>query len=138
MPSARPLRGRVREVLTRIARLPDGERNDAVVRLMILSGLRKAVLVVKEEVEKMSVRIDIENNEFLKSVFVLGEAKGEARGEARGEAKLLLRQLRRRFGALPESTEARILAASADQLDAWGEAVLSARTLEEFFGVATH
>ena len=86
------------------------ERDDAVVRLLVLSGLRRAEAVVKTEVEKMSVQIDIENNEYLKSIFVLGEA--------RGESKLLIRQLRRRFGDLPSWVEARVPTSSTNQLEA--------------------
>jgi Domain of unknown function (DUF4351) len=49
-----------------------------------------------------------------------------------GERKLLLRQLRRRFGAeVDGETERRVAAASAEQVEVWAERVLSTATLNE-------
>jgi hypothetical protein len=49
-----------------------------------------------------------------------------------GERKLLLRQLRRRFGAeVDGETERRVAAASAEQVEVWAERVLSAATLND-------
>ena len=42
-----------------------------------------------------------------------------------------MRQLTIRFGALAEDAKARIAAASADELDAIAERLLTAQTLEE-------
>ena len=61
------------------------------------------------------------------------EAKGKAEGELTGAAKLLLRQLRRRFGVLPKTTAARIAAAPAVDLDRWADRVLDAPTLADVF-----
>jgi hypothetical protein len=49
-----------------------------------------------------------------------------------GERKLLLRLLRRRFGAeVDGETERRVAAAPAEQIEVWAERVLSATTLAE-------
>jgi hypothetical protein len=49
-----------------------------------------------------------------------------------GERKLLLRQLRRRFGAeVDGETERRVAVAPAEQIEVWAERVLSAATLTE-------
>ncbi len=61
-----------------------------------------------------------------------GEARGRAEGEARGRAEVLLRQLRLRFGHVRAEHEARIRAATSDELDRWAELVLLANTLDEF------
>ena len=54
----------------------------------------------------------------------------EAMKEA--NARLLLRQLRRRFGAeVGGETERRIAAASVEQIEVWADRVLSAATLAE-------
>jgi Domain of unknown function (DUF4351) len=54
-------------------------------------------------------------------------------GQEQGERKVLLRQLRRRFGAeVDGETERRIATASAEQLEVWAERGLSAATLTEF------
>ncbi|WP_420584040.1 Rpn family recombination-promoting nuclease/putative transposase [Ruegeria sp.] len=71
-----------------------------------------------------------------------GEAKGEARGIAKGEAmglakgrkQDLIRLLERRFGALSEADRARIEGAGLDQLDAWIDRVLDAKSLKAVFG----
>jgi hypothetical protein len=49
-----------------------------------------------------------------------------------GERKLLLRQLRRRFGTQVDGdAERRVAAAPAEQIEVWAERVLSAATLAE-------
>ena len=68
----------------------------------------------------------------------LGEARGEARGVVKGEANLLLRQLARRFGPVPEWVSARLNQANTDLLETWGDRVLDAQSLEEVFGETRH
>ena len=60
-----------------------------------------------------------------------GIEKGLAQGFEKGQAGLLLRQLERRFGALPEAVRQRVRDASASELEAWAEAVLDAASLDE-------
>lgn len=62
-----------------------------------------------------------------------GEARGETRGEARGRATLLLQQLERRFGALPEAIITRVTTASIAELDAWALRVLDVPSLSDVF-----
>jgi predicted transposase YdaD len=62
-----------------------------------------------------------------------GRREGEAEGRREGEAEVLLRQLRVRFGALPEDVTTRINAADAETLLRWSERVLSASTLDAVF-----
>jgi hypothetical protein len=62
------------------------------------------------------------------------KAEGIQIGEISGKADLLLRQLRRRFGTLPESAQARVLGASENQLNEWAETILDATTLNAVFG----
>lgn len=57
-------------------------------------------------------------------------------GHAEGRAALLQRQLTRRFGALPPAAIERLSAATINELDAIGERLLSAATLEEALGPA--
>jgi hypothetical protein len=59
---------------------------------------------------------------------------GRAEGEARGRAALLRRQLTRRFGVLPIEAVERLSAATIDELDAIGERLLSAQSLDEALG----
>ena len=64
-----------------------------------------------------------------------GVNQGVERGLQQGlerERKLLLRLLRRRFGAdVDGETERRVAAAPAEQIEIWAERVLSASTLAE-------
>lgn len=56
-----------------------------------------------------------------------GIQQGVKQGLEQGERKLLLRQLRRRFGAeVDGEMERRIAAASSEQIEIWAERVLSA------------
>lgn len=63
-------------------------------------------------------------------------AEGKAEGKAEGRADLLVRQLTLRYGELDEAALARIRTASIDELDAIGERVLTAGSLEEALGRA--
>ena len=60
-----------------------------------------------------------------------GRAEGEARGEARGRAETLLKQLALRFPEQAEAFEARVRAASIEELDRWAERVLFAESLDD-------
>ena len=55
------------------------------------------------------------------------------RGRAEGQADLLLQQLARRFGAIPDATTARIRSATAAQLETWALNFVDAETLDEVF-----
>jgi hypothetical protein len=60
--------------------------------------------------------------------------EGETKGVLRGQRKILLKQLRARFGDLPEAAVARVNAAEVVQLDVWAERVLTAPTLADVLG----
>ena len=54
-----------------------------------------------------------------------------AEDRAEGRAELLLRQVRRRFGTVPPDVDARVRSAPDSQVDAWADAVLDARSLDD-------
>jgi hypothetical protein len=56
--------------------------------------------------------------------------EGRRDGLVKGQRKMLFRQLRARFGELPEAVVARIEAAGTDELERWGERVLVAQSLD--------
>jgi hypothetical protein len=60
--------------------------------------------------------------------------QGLEKGVAKGRAELILRQLTIRFGALDNDVKARIAAATADELDAISERLLTAQSLQEALG----
>jgi predicted transposase YdaD len=63
-----------------------------------------------------------------------GVQQGMQQGMQQGECLLLQRLLARRFGALPAEVLARLAKASLEELEAWGDRVLEAKSLEEVFG----
>ena len=56
-----------------------------------------------------------------------------AKARAEGQRHMLLRQLRTRFGDLPSEILTRVEQAATQQLQSWGEKILSARSLDEVF-----
>ena len=71
--------------------------------------------------------------EWMKEGEARGLAEGLMRGKAEGKAETLLKQLERRFGAVPEDSRARVLAAPVEDLDAWLDAVISVSSLDDVF-----
>jgi len=136
------IRLRVRQILERLHRLHDNERRDAVVRLALLSGLRRSVPLVLEEAGAMGIQIDLEQDEFFRDLLARWEArgmeKGLAQGAAEAKAETVLRLLSKRFGELSEARRCQIRAAAPDQLDRWLDALLDARSLDEVFGSHLH
>jgi predicted transposase YdaD len=59
--------------------------------------------------------------------------EGREQGVLEGERRVLLRLLRRRFGAVPADLELRVAGASQAKLDAWADRVLDAETLDAVF-----
>ncbi|MEI8185740.1 MAG: DUF4351 domain-containing protein, partial [Chlorobiaceae bacterium] len=77
------------------------------------------------------------NMQYITSVERIAIAKGITQGItqgiAKGESKLLKRLLERRFGALPAWVTEKLSNATEPALEAWGEAILTAPTLEAIF-----
>jgi hypothetical protein len=55
---------------------------------------------------------------------------------AEGQATIILRLMSRRFGPLPDAYRQKVLAGSLEELDAWADALLEARTLDELFAAS--
>lgn len=62
-----------------------------------------------------------------------GMANGMRLGATQGKARLLLRQLRLRFGEISEPVRDKVESAEESELVSWSERVLSAETLDEVF-----
>jgi hypothetical protein len=75
-------------------------------------------------------------SDFAKRYIGLGRAEGRAEGRTEGRAELLQRQLTLRFGPLPARATERLSAATIDELDAIGERLLAAQSLDEALGPA--
>ena len=59
--------------------------------------------------------------------------QGMTQGLNKGESRLLRRQMEKRFGPLPVTVAEKLEAASVQELDTWGDAVLTATRLEDVF-----
>jgi flagellar biosynthesis/type III secretory pathway protein FliH len=62
-----------------------------------------------------------------------GLQQGVQQGVQQGELLLLSRQLRKRFGELPEWAEQMLKEASGAMLEVWSERILTAAALEDVF-----
>jgi hypothetical protein len=112
-----------RVVVQRIKRLRKGERESALARLVILAGLRKTLgKMVEEEARKVPILNDILDHE------VIGpEIK---KGIQMGELKILRRQIKKRFGSVPNWAEERLAKLSAKELEELSVRVLDAKSIE--------
>jgi hypothetical protein len=70
-------------------------------------------------------------SDFARKYIALGRKEGKAEGAAEGRAAIVIRQLTLRFGALDSTSERRVHEASIAELEAIGERLLTARTLQE-------
>jgi hypothetical protein len=67
---------------------------------------------------------------YVTSVERLAKAEGRTEGRTEGGAGVLVRQLRRVLGPLPEEIEGRIRSLSYPEIEALGEELLAFRTPE--------
>jgi hypothetical protein len=95
---------------------------------LIMNSLSEAA---RQELRTMDLSTYEYQSDFAKHYV----AQGVAEGEIRGRAALVMRQLTARFGAASADARSQILALSSAELDLVGERLLTARTLEEAFGL---
>jgi hypothetical protein len=116
----------------------DADRSRIYLDLIIYS-LGEAA---RQALKKMDVRTYKYQSEFARQYFAQGRAEGQAEGKAEGEAEgrvrgqaaLVSHQLSVRFGPLDSAAQARIQCSSTAELQAIGERLLTARTLQEALG----
>jgi len=119
----------VREILERVAALAKHPRQDALEKLLILSGLRPLKAVIRREVEKMPIALNLQENEFFREAF----EEGREEGRAEGERRLLEKMARLRFGPLPQWALHKLEGASREELEHWGERLVQVESLEAVF-----
>ncbi|MFO0570829.1 MAG: DUF4351 domain-containing protein, partial [Polyangiaceae bacterium] len=83
-----------------------------------------------EELRELTKRLGPKAEEAFMTGAQILTAAARAEGKAEGKADVLLRQLRLKFGPLPESAEARVRSAAVADLDRWVDRVITATTLE--------
>ncbi|MBF0180463.1 MAG: Rpn family recombination-promoting nuclease/putative transposase [Magnetococcales bacterium] len=70
---------------------------------------------------------------MVENTWKAGRLEGKKEGIAEGKAEMLLRQMQRRFGILPEDVAKRVASAHAEQLDAWSDNILDADSVQAVF-----
>jgi predicted transposase YdaD len=68
---------------------------------------------------------------YITSVERIGYERGQKEGRQEGKVLLLVRQLTRKFGSLPDSTIDRINHLSSPQVEALGDAIFDLTTIED-------
>ena len=86
-----------------------------------------------EEEEKRFSQVDQQRLPSYRIGLQQGLQQGREQGLQQGESVLLLRQLRKRFGPVPDWVEERIAQAHEEERLRWAEAIFEASTLEELF-----
>jgi hypothetical protein len=100
-------------------------KHDLIYKPILMDG-KPAQLIVTAQSSDMPGALDIENNPILLHLY----NRAFRMGKAEGKAEILMRQMRHRYGALPEPVVATVLAAQPAELDAWADAIFEADSLE--------
>ena len=119
----------VRDILDKIAHLPDSERRRALTQFLIISGLRRLAQTVTEEVRKMPILNDLLSHEVIGPAIL----QGRQEGRQEGHQELLLTLIGKRFGAVPSWVEDRLSQLSLAELDEVAIRLLDAPNLETLF-----
>lgn len=126
-----------KNVIKKIAKLPQNKRADMLEKLAILVSLRpKELPLLLREEKYMPISVDLEKNPIFAEIFERYTQRGELRGIQIGEqrSKLILqKQLEKRFGVLPSWVVSRLEQATSQQLEDWSLQIFDAQCLEEIF-----
>jgi hypothetical protein len=103
-----------------------GRREDAVRKLLILSGTRGLAKTVEQEKNRMLATFDIMDNEVLGPVI----RQGRKEGHEQGSRQVVLAVLQQRFGTLPQWATQRLANRPLSQTE-FAVKVLSVNSLDE-------
>ena len=88
-----------------------------------------------QEIESIERREDMRYINSVQRMYMEKfRAEGMELGVVTGEVKLLKKQLEKRFGSLPSWAITKLESAAEEELETWGEAILTADTLHTVFG----
>jgi predicted transposase YdaD len=135
----------VRRVLRRIAGAPPEQRRLALNELTILAGLRDFGGIINKERQTMPILDNIMDHDLLGPILrkglqqgieqglEQGRVQGLEQGRVQGERRVVLGQIRRRFGDLAPRFAARLEAMDSEQLESISLRLFDAQTVEELF-----
>jgi predicted transposase YdaD len=120
-------RATIRQILERVSTAPPDQRTAAIGELLLLAGLRQLRVIMKKELERMSVLIDINRH------TIFGPMYREAiqQGALEAERRLALRLLTKRFGKLPSASARRIRSMDSAELETLTLRLLDAGSLSD-------
>jgi predicted transposase YdaD len=132
-------RAAVRRILQRIAASEPARRETALAELVILAGLRNLADIITQEVKQMPILDDIMDHPLIgprirqgiETGRKEGREEGREEGRVEGERQILLRQVEKRFGAIPDWARQKIHAMSLPDLEDAALRLLDAPCLEE-------
>ena len=114
----------LREVVRRLEQLPDlAEKNNLMAAASILSGLRLEKDVIRGLIRSEIMRESVIYQDIL--------AEGKASGITEGEARMVLRQLSRRFGEIPDRISTKVQQLTVPHLEELGEDLLDFSSLSD-------
>ncbi|WP_017654424.1 Rpn family recombination-promoting nuclease/putative transposase [Fortiea contorta] len=102
----------------------------AIIELVVTIMVYKFEQLSRTEVQEM-LGITLQQTRVYREIKEEGIQEGEQRGREQGEKSLILRQLTRRVGKLPEDVHERIETLSLEQLENLGEALLDFTSLAD-------
>jgi len=112
----------VRRILRRIAESEPARREIALRELIILGGLRSLGAIIEQETKKMPILDDIMDHDLLGPKL--------RRERLEGEQTIVMRQIEKRFGAIPAWARQRLEAMSAGELEETALRLLDVQSLE--------
>ena len=106
-----------------------------IIELLTTILVYKFTHLSREEVETMLgfTATDLKQTRFYQEAKEEGEQRGRQEGRQEGELALILRQLTRRFGVMPEALRHEIQVLSIAELENLGEALLDFSTVNEIY-----
>jgi hypothetical protein len=132
--------GRWAELMRQVARAPDGMAALGTILQYVWEvhatiGVEELRELVAREVGKDVEEAIVTTADMLRAEGRgEGLTKGRSEGRLEGQREMLLKQLSKRFGTLPEDAAARVNAAGPTDLEAWSDRVLTAATLAGVLG----
>ena len=123
--------------VVKVNQLEPRQRPEISAYTQILAGLKYNQDLIRQLFREGMMRESVIYQEILAEGEQLGEQRGEQRGRKAEGQLLILRQLTRRVGELPQNVLARIETLSLEQLENLGEALLDFQAiadLETWFG----
>jgi len=123
---------RLPEILAQAREMLDNDNGREII-FTLLYYLTEGTGKLDEETLGAVLEDSVHGGDIMQSFLKKYYDQGLEQGVVQGELQLLSRQLRKRFGELPEWAEQMLKEASGGMLEIWSERILTAVSLEDVF-----